>query len=83
MVFLKRTLDLTQYTLDAGSLSGFSDASQVKDYAREAVSALVGAGVIDGTDGRLNPGSNITRAENGGHAVPRNTPVRAGWFCLL
>ncbi len=63
MVFLKRTLDLTQYTLDAGSLSGFSDASQVKDYAREAVSALVGAGVIDGTDGRLNPGSNITRAE--------------------
>ena len=53
MVFLKRTLDLTQYTLDAGSLSGFSDASQVKDYAREAVSALVGAGVIDGTDGRL------------------------------
>lgn len=63
MVFLKRTLDRTQLTLQAGSLSAFSDAGQVADYARESVSALVNARVIGGSDGKLNPTANVTRAE--------------------
>ena len=63
MVFLKRTLDCTSQPIQGGSLSGFSDASQVKDYAREAVSALVGAGVVNGSDKGLNPLANVTRAE--------------------
>ena len=63
MVFLKRTLDRTQLILQTSSLSGFSDAGQVADYARDSVSALVTAGVIGGSDGRLNPRANVTRAE--------------------
>ena len=39
MVFLKRTLDRTQLILQTSSLSGFSDAGQVADYARDSVSA--------------------------------------------
>nr|WP_297172870.1 S-layer homology domain-containing protein [uncultured Agathobaculum sp.] len=63
MVFLKRTLDHTQFVLQPGALDGFSDASQVAEYAREAVSALIRAGVITGSEGQLNPQENITRAE--------------------
>lgn len=63
MVFLKRTLDRTQLSLQSGTLSAFSDAAQVSDYAREAISALAEAGVITGSDGKLNPRANVTRAE--------------------
>ena len=49
MVFLKRTLDRTQLSLQSGSLNAFSDAAQVADYAREAISSLTAAGVIAGT----------------------------------
>lgn len=63
MVFLKRTLDRTSLTLGAGSLSEFPDAGQVSTYARASVSALVGAKVIGGSHGKLNPRSNVTRAE--------------------
>ena len=63
MVFLKRTLDRTQLSLQSGSLNAFSDAAQVADYAREAISSLTAAGVIAGTDGKLNPRANVTRAE--------------------
>lgn len=63
MVFLKRTLDCTHLSLQAGSLSGFSDTSQISSYAVDAVSELVGAKVIGGTNGKLNPKANVTRAE--------------------
>ncbi|WOC76694.1 S-layer homology domain-containing protein [Intestinibacillus sp. NTUH-41-i26] len=63
MVFLKRTIDRTQLDLSAGTLSGFSDAGQVAVYAADSVSALVAAKVIGGSDGRLNPKMNVTRAE--------------------
>ena len=62
MVFLKRTLDRTQLILQTSSLSGFSDAGQVADYARDSVSALVTAGVNGGSDGRLEPRAKVTRA---------------------
>lgn len=65
MVILKRTADTLGITLPAGrsSLSQFQDAWQVADYARGAVEALVAAGVITGSDGRVNPKSPISRAE--------------------
>ena len=63
MVFLKRTLDCTHLSLQAGSLAAFSDTSQISSYATEAVSELVGAKVIGGTNGKLNPKANVTRAE--------------------
>ena len=63
MVFLKRTIDRTQMRLQAGSLSAFSDAGQVSGYAQEAVSSLVNAGVVSGSNGRLSPQAYVTRAE--------------------
>ena len=63
MVFLKRTIDRTELTLRDGAITGFSDAAEVKSYAQEAVGALTSAKVIGGTNGKLNPKSNATRAE--------------------
>lgn len=45
-------------------LNQFSDGGSVNDYARNAVSALVQLGAVNGsTSGRLNPHNPITRAE--------------------
>ncbi len=44
-------------------LSKFSDAKQISGWALPATKAVVKAGIIEGSDGKLNPKSNITRAE--------------------
>ena len=45
-------------------LSGFADGADVSDFALEAMQWAVGAGLFKGDDtGRLNPGSDATRAE--------------------
>ena len=49
--------------VDAGDLSAFSDADEVKSWFTDAVSALVGAGIINGSDGKLNPAGYMTRAQ--------------------
>lgn len=41
-------------------LSGYSDAGAVSDWAVEPVSALVGAGVLQGTGGTILPGDKTT-----------------------
>lgn len=41
-------------------LSGYSDAGSVSDWAVEPVSALVGAGVLQGTGGTILPGDKTT-----------------------
>ena len=64
MALLYRTLSYTGHRLpSSGDLSGFTDADSVSDWALEPVSALVGAGIINGSGGRLNPGNSMTRAE--------------------
>jgi hypothetical protein len=45
------------------SLSDFSDASAVADYARSPMEALVKAGVVSGSGGKLNPSGVSTRAQ--------------------
>ena len=60
MVFLKRTIDRTALKLGTGSVSSFSDASRISNYAKPSVSALVGAKVIGGSKGKINPLSNQT-----------------------
>ncbi|MBQ8143560.1 MAG: S-layer homology domain-containing protein [Butyricicoccus sp.] len=62
MVFLYRTLERTGLHLPAGDLSAFSDASEIADYAVQPVSALVRAGVISGSDGKINPTAPVSRA---------------------
>ncbi|MBR5428941.1 MAG: carbohydrate-binding domain-containing protein [Firmicutes bacterium] len=49
---------------EAADLSSFKDASAVSDWAREAMSWCVGAGLFRGdAAGRLNPTASATRAE--------------------
>ncbi len=47
----------------SGSLSGFSDGGAVSGWASEAMQWAVGAGIIGGSNGKLNPSSPATRAE--------------------
>ena len=45
------------------SLDKFSDAGDVADYALDAMRWAVGMGLIEGSDGKLNPTGNATRAQ--------------------
>lgn len=46
-----------------GSLDRFSDAADVSSYAVSAVQWAVSCGILQGSDGRLNPQGTATRAE--------------------
>jgi hypothetical protein len=48
---------------DPTALSGFKDKDSVSSWASGAVSALVGAGYVGGSNGYIRPASGITRAE--------------------
>ena len=59
-VVLARALKLEP----AASISKtFADESNISDWAKGLVFAMVNAGYIQGSDGRLNPQASITRAE--------------------
>lgn len=62
MVFLYRTLERTGLLLPAGDLSAFADADQIASYALDPVSALVRAGVISGSNGKIDPTAAVSRA---------------------
>lgn len=47
----------------SGGLSGFSDADSVSSWAVPAMDWAVSAGLMVGSDGKLNPTSSATRAE--------------------
>lgn len=44
-------------------LSGFSDGAEIADYAREALSALVTRGIVEGDNGSIHPNDPSTRAQ--------------------
>ena len=46
-----------------GSLSGFPDAGKVSSYAKTALQWAVAEGIIGGSDGKLLPQGNATRAQ--------------------
>lgn len=49
---------------DAAVLAEYSDGSDVSDWAKGTVAAMVSGGYVNGSDGkRLNPRASITRAE--------------------
>ena len=60
MTILGRSQQLGQARDD---LSAFSDSGQVADWARDYVSAMVANGVINGSNGQLNPTGMVTRAQ--------------------
>lgn len=47
----------------AGSLSGYTDAASVSDWAVQAMAWCVEQGIISGMDGGLNPQGTATRAQ--------------------
>ena len=46
-----------------GSLDNFSDAASVSSYAVNAMQWAVANGIVNGSNGKLNPQNNATRAE--------------------
>ena len=47
----------------SGSLDNFSDAASVSSYAVNAMQWAVANGIVNGSNGKLNPKNNATRAE--------------------
>lgn len=63
MVMLARALGVAPVT-DTKALAKFADADKVGTFAQGYLAALVEAGIVKGTaEGKLDPLSNITRAE--------------------
>ena len=50
-------------TSKRGDLTAFPDAEQISGYAKDAVQWAVGEGIINGSDGKLLPQDNATRAQ--------------------
>ncbi len=63
MVMLERTLEAAGIQLTQGTLTGYSDAANVKFYAQEAVGKLTQAGIVNGSSGKIRPTDTISRAE--------------------
>ncbi len=66
MVLIYRTLDEVNRDLRYSSstnASSFSDYSKISTWATTAISSLVSHGVIQGSNNKITPKSNITRAE--------------------
>ncbi|WP_108993768.1 S-layer homology domain-containing protein [Paenibacillus agaridevorans] len=66
MVLIARALEIADHISSeehSDVLSGYSDASQMADYAREGIAALIQSGIVQGNQGRINPKDNATRAE--------------------
>ena len=63
---LHRALVAQGYELsdpDHSVLSDFADAALIADYAKDAVSVLVKDGIIGGSNGKISPLAQATRAE--------------------
>ncbi len=65
LAFIARTLSYIGRELptDKGNMNMFTDAESIADYAKEDITRLVQAGIITGSEGRINPDSPVTRAE--------------------
>lgn len=65
MTFLYRAFDALELTAgDSSDLSEFVDGSSVSDWAYEAVSLLVGMGIVEGRgNGYLDPQDEVTTSE--------------------
>ncbi len=48
---------------ESTTISVFSDAGQIKPWAKDAIAVLVGAGIVEGNTGKLSPTNRATRAE--------------------
>ena len=60
-VLMARTLQVKPAD-DLSMLGAFSDGDQVSDWAASTVAAMVEAGLVQGSGGKLSPESSVTRA---------------------
>lgn len=51
------------YAENEGSIDGFEDADSVSAWAADALCWAVGEGIIEGSEGRLNPGGDTQRCQ--------------------
>lgn len=58
---LKSDISTSQYATER--LSAFADGEEVPDYARDSISLLLEAKLLQGAQGRLSPRAGLTRAE--------------------
>ena len=63
MVMLQRAAKLTGWSGASGSLDGFTDSASVGAWAQDAARFSVGSGLIMGSNGKLAPNENISRAQ--------------------
>ena len=63
MVFAAKAIAAAGIELTKGSLVAYSDADQVADYAKESVSALIHANIVNGMSGKITPKESLTRAQ--------------------
>ncbi len=63
MVIIYRALGVAGIKLEKTVDATFPDADTVSAYAKDAVDALIGSGLIAGSNGKINPKANTTRAE--------------------
>ena len=62
MVIVYRAMQKLGVELENGDVE-YADFSDVSDYAKEAVSALITAGLVNGKNGKIAPADYTTRAE--------------------
>ncbi len=58
-----KPLETKRYSSPDVVLAQFADGGEVAAWAKELVAAVISSGYVSGSDGRINPQSNITRAE--------------------
>ncbi len=58
-----RAMNRIPDSVSGKSLSGYKDASDIAPWARDAIKQLAESGIINGSDGSLNPAGTSTRAE--------------------
>ncbi len=58
-----KTLDRVPPAASRSTVDAFSDGGSVSSYASESMNALIGAGIIKGSEGYLRPNYGCTRAE--------------------
>ncbi|GGG22704.1 endo-1,4-beta-xylanase [Paenibacillus abyssi] len=64
MVLTVHALEAAGHGIEAqGTLDDFSDAPEVAAYALESAAALISAGIVNGINGQIEPGGQLTRAQ--------------------
>jgi len=62
-VVLARAFKIISDDLGYQALENYSDKAEIGTWAKKDLNAMVEAGYVQGFDGKLNPGADITRAE--------------------